>query len=523
MPRSKSSGRPSRILTSAELGRLGEARFAVMCAEARLLAQRPTDDQNGWDFLVEFPSAGDEEDDGVPQPRQALVQVKTVWEGARDVDLRLSAAARLGKSPFPSFLCILEVANTGEVVRLHVMHMWTPLLDRVLTKLREMRAAGRSTSVNKVGFRVPVPKAASGLPPRGEDLRTAMDTAIGPDHAAYRAAKDDYLREAGFPTRPVSGQMTFKVSGPHDYQDFMLGLRELPVIAFEATTTRWGVPLPLELSSVPVSVSIRPVPKDVEVIWRRPGSFAQIRLPMKATLGAGPGTDGNEDHWRFVHPNVELRIMGGSYTMKMADPMLVPTTYRSLVHLQSLEDLLRSDDPVDVQVHWKRKPMLDWRHDEPLRLREPGAAGTLAEILRQLGVVLAAAGLPDAQLPTGSWATWRNDLHGLCMLLEEPDTSSMSIAVDLPDGEAMEAGERESLYVTALEFEDCFLACYATCRGQLEREDALASVRFTIRDFEVRDLRLVDKSDDAIHAFNDEARKTTGLDTGLVRWSPSIS
>ena len=156
-------------------------------------------------------------------------------------------------------------------------------------------------------------------------------------------------------------------------------------------------------------------------------------------------------------------------------------------------------------------------------MREPGAAGTLAEILRQLGVVLAAAGLPDAKLPTGSWATWRNDLHGLCMLLEEPDTGSMSIAVDLPDGEAMEVGERESLYVTALEFEDCFLACYATCRGKLEREDASASVRFTIRDFEVRDLRLVDKSDDAIRAFNDEARKTTGLDKGLFRWSPSIS
>ena len=110
--------------------------------------------------------------------------------------------------------------------------------------------------------------------------------AIGPDHAAYRAAKDEYLREAGFPTRPVSGHMTFKVSGPHDYQDFMLGLRELPVVAFEATTTRWGVPLPLELSSVPISVSIRPVPKDVEVIWRRPGSFAQIRLPMKAAAMA---------------------------------------------------------------------------------------------------------------------------------------------------------------------------------------------------------------------------------------------
>ena len=48
-----------------------------MCTEVGLLAQRPTEDQNGWDFLVEFPSSkASEADDGVPQPRQALVQIK---------------------------------------------------------------------------------------------------------------------------------------------------------------------------------------------------------------------------------------------------------------------------------------------------------------------------------------------------------------------------------------------------------------------------------------------------------------
>lgn len=97
----------------------------------------------------------------------------------------MSAAARLGKTPFPSFLCIFEVANTGEVVLIHVMHMWTPLLDRVLTKLREMRAAGRSTSVNKVGFRVPVPKAGVRYVAAWRGFRTAMDLAIGLDNAAY--------------------------------------------------------------------------------------------------------------------------------------------------------------------------------------------------------------------------------------------------------------------------------------------------------------------------------------------------
>lgn len=86
MRKARSASRKPRPMTSAELGRRGEAFFPSMCSESRLIPHKPDYDLNGWDFFVEFPhSAAEAGTDLVehPHPIQCFVQVKTVWEGER--------------------------------------------------------------------------------------------------------------------------------------------------------------------------------------------------------------------------------------------------------------------------------------------------------------------------------------------------------------------------------------------------------------------------------------------------------
>lgn len=508
-------------MTSDELGRWGETRFATMCSEVCLVPHRPNYDLNGWDFFLEFPhpiAEAGTDTAGRQQPLQCFVQVKTIWKGQSKVDLRLSAAARLGKMALPSFLCILEASEAPEICRLHVLHMAGPLLERVLRKLREMQAGGRSTLINKVDFRVPVPRASESLQPTGAALLRATQEAVGPDHATYRREKDTFLRTAGFPTAPVTGSITIRAENQADYSDFLLGLKPLPVVDFTTVETRWGISLPFQFEAAPATVRAVPRPLDVEVVWRRIGAFGSVRLKMQAIHAPSSNEHSQMYRWLVTHPNLEMRIDGNSYIMTVRGPDTVPMGYRALVQLHALEELLASGAPVDVQMLFRGKLIMAWRPEGPLELRPRAATTALGKILKELGVILSSAGLQDVQLPSGSWKEWREHLRGLFAILQAPDSVTASVALDVLEGTTLEAGERETLYVTALEFDDHFLAYYATCRGRLAPEDLPRRWRLHANDFVIRDLRQLEKSEEAMRAFAKEAEAITGLITTVLMW-----
>ncbi len=521
MAKASTTRRKMRPKTSAELGRWGETTFAAICSEARLVPQRPDYDLNGWDFLVEFPhpAAGVDTDlAGRQQPLQCFVQVKTVWEGGREVELGLSAAVRLGKAPLPSFLCILEASEAPDIVRLHVLHMVGPLLERVLQKLRGLQAKRQTTLINKTGFRVPVPKVSEGLQPNGIALLRAIEEAVGPDHAACRRDKDVFLRTAGFPTARVTGTVSIRAESQADYSDFQLGLNPLPVVDFTAVETRWGIGLPLRLNGAPVSVRAIPRPQEVEVVWRRVGASGSVRFKMQAVVASGSDGTGQMGRWLLTHPNLELKIEDSTYLMGMRGPGTARTSYRTLVQLHALEELLASDSPVDVQLLVRGKLMMAWRPEGALELRPREVTSALGEVLQELGAVLSAAGLQDIQLPSGSWKEWQKHLWHLFSILQTPDSTTLSLALEVPESGTIEPEEHDTLYVTALEFDDQFLAYYATCRGRVELEGPARRWTFHASDFVVRDLRLLEKSDEAMHAFAEEAKAVTGLTTAILTW-----
>jgi hypothetical protein len=444
--------------------------------------------------------------------------VKTVWEGKRDVQLHLSAAARLGKSSLPSFLCILEISEEKVCSRLHVLHMSGPLLERVLQKLREMQASGQSTRINKVDFRVPIPKAGQALTATGSELRRSIEVAVGPAHAAYRREKDAFLQNSGFPTNPLTGTMSVRAESPVEFSDFLLGRRSLPIVALAAAVTRWGISIPLQLETAPATVRAIPRRTEVEVVWRRVGAIKSVRWKMQAILAPGADKTGQRDRWLITHPNLELLLDGTSYEMILKGPDATLTSYQTLCRLHALEELLAADGEVDVQMFLSGRLMLAWRSNGTVQLRPPEQIQALGWLLQDLGVVLAEASIQDITIPPNSWDELENGVSGLRAMLKAPTSITATLDLTVNAGSTLDVSDHETLYVTAIDFGDSLLAYYATCRGRLEPAEAARLWRMQISDFVVREIRLVERSDEAMEAFAMEAEALTGLTTRVLTW-----
>ncbi|WP_043833287.1 hypothetical protein [Muricoccus aerilatus] len=510
-----------RSLTPDELGRLGEDLFRKMCTQARLLAHAPSADRWGWDFLIEESGAEVAVEGDLaarPVPLQRLVQVKTVWEGAREVNLRLSAAERLGKIPNPSFLCVLEMSESLDPVRMHVMHMHGALLEGVLRRLREMQASGRSTRINRVEFRVPLPKAAAGLLPTYEVLRQALDEPVGPDADAYLKEKAAFLKEAGFPERRISGTFKVRTESDDDYAEFLLGNRPLEVVDFEAAETRWNITIPLSLPGQPVSVRLVPTPWDVELVWRRLRSPSAVRMMVKALVVPDPSGDPERDRIVITHPNFEFRIQGPTFTITVKGPDTVPMGYRDLVRFHALEAVFAFSEPVEMQMLFRGRQIAKARIDESLAFRPRENTAALGLILQELETVLSFADIHDVKMLSRSWRHWREQLRSLHAMLTEPSSVTGALTVAVPQEFKDDLEEREALYISALQFDDGLLAYYAVSSARLAACENPGQRQMKFRDFAVRELRFIDPTDEAMNAFVAEAKATTGLTTSLVLW-----
>jgi hypothetical protein len=79
--------------TIQRLARYAETRFANLCAHSGALCHESQEDENGWDYLVEFPDDAATGPADTHQPgKQAFVQVKSTRNGRLSCSLKLSNA-----------------------------------------------------------------------------------------------------------------------------------------------------------------------------------------------------------------------------------------------------------------------------------------------------------------------------------------------------------------------------------------------------------------------------------------------
>lgn len=258
----------SRALTSDELGERGEVRFRDLCLDAHLVCNKADRDRCGWDFIVEFPHAEApfRSLDHRVTPLSCLVQVKAIYDTAKAVKLRLSAAERLAKELKPTFVYVLRFDHSAQLADTYLIHLSGERLAEILRRLREESAKGTAKErINKKYITLSVTDCEA-IPSTGQDFAQAVKDCCASGMAAYAGAKELELRTLGFNQNAL--ELSFQIPGISDCEivDVLLGIKkEVRATQLRAIEHRFGIAIPQERFDE-VLLSIEPESIDTCVV-----------------------------------------------------------------------------------------------------------------------------------------------------------------------------------------------------------------------------------------------------------------
>lgn len=220
------------------VGRQGEKLFDLKCSEEGVTCNGSTEDDYGWDKLIEYPprlvpfAAIDMQ----PGRTVAAVQVKTTTGSSRSVPIRLSNALNYARSPIPHFVVMIVIGD-GEP-KFFCRHVWFPLVAAWLKAGREADARG-VTSPNRETITV----AFSPEDERGSALLSWIRSEIEGIDGPYAAVKEEFIRTVGFEEgRYGVGNVTFALEHPGELIDIQLGLKtRVKASTFTYTSERFGI------------------------------------------------------------------------------------------------------------------------------------------------------------------------------------------------------------------------------------------------------------------------------------------
>jgi hypothetical protein len=169
-------------LSSDPLGAKGESRFQEICEDAGLICNKSTRDRAGWDFIVEFQFEDAEGGslDSRAVPLSCHVQAKTLLTRSDRFKARLSAAERLAKELKPAFIYVFKVDGT-QFTEAYLIHIMDRTLEKILRRLRELRAAGKSDKVNITYISFSSAREGKKIEPTGKALQAAIQATCGLD------------------------------------------------------------------------------------------------------------------------------------------------------------------------------------------------------------------------------------------------------------------------------------------------------------------------------------------------------
>lgn len=298
-----------------DVGELGEAVLRQWAADTGATANKAYQDRGGWDFIVEIPMPQAESRPLLDQTKpdlQCLVQVKSTDSSRMAVAIKLSNWHRLVSSPLPAFVLLLGFDGRPQPVRAHLVHVWEPVMERVLRRLRELSDSSPPVDLRRRRMSVR-PGPGEELDPVGAASFVAgIKNAVGLDVHQYAAKKRGLLDELGYEPQ-ARGTITTRIRIPQDREadwdqllaDLQLGLvEELETEGGAYWDRRFGIE-----STEPqrtFDTVGRIVAKDIEPkgtgrLELRDGTR---RLSVEVDIFAAPLTPGPDIRW----PDVKLRL-----------------------------------------------------------------------------------------------------------------------------------------------------------------------------------------------------------------------
>ena len=134
-------------------GRTSQDKFKLLCSEAEITCNSSSEDDHGWDFIIELVP---QRESGLPAdklsgPKQVLVQVKSTKAKSPKTRIKVSNALKLAKSELPCFVVLFHHAP-GTQERIYIRHFWAELIERAL--LRGRQTSAENKKLHKVSMEI---------------------------------------------------------------------------------------------------------------------------------------------------------------------------------------------------------------------------------------------------------------------------------------------------------------------------------------------------------------------------------
>ncbi len=285
------------------LGVRGETTLAAWAAARRILPHKVTYDQNGWDYLLEFPPPRRETLPTYPKDREpaiirCLIQVKATGIGNLNQSVSLTNWQRLVADPLPAFFLVIDFGE-GEVPNAaYLVPIDSAAILQALRRIRELDSEGEDIAKHTMSI---ICKEEHRLEtPNGESLERAIRSHIGPSLEEYVRQKLETVETIGYESFRYKFTFEALTEGSsllQDLVDLSLGLRgPLSINRAEFRDVRFGIParLPRQEPS-PAEITIIPKPVErvevvlscgIHVVRTTMEMFLPRGLPAEEILGA---------------------------------------------------------------------------------------------------------------------------------------------------------------------------------------------------------------------------------------------
>lgn len=233
------------FLDSDELGEKVESEFGVLCADAKLVANKSSRDRAGWDYNINarIDLRGRNHLDSRPNPLACIMQVKGMLARNDRIRVRLTSIEQLAKDPKPAFIYALKINEDLSLNSAYLIHFLGANLERVLEKLRRQELEP-GDALNKVYLDFYASRDGEKLEPTGVALRSALEDLCGNDPNAYVAAKLEELKSIGFQENAIRLSATLRPKSLEELRDVFLGrANEVEATIDSVVETRFGIPI----------------------------------------------------------------------------------------------------------------------------------------------------------------------------------------------------------------------------------------------------------------------------------------
>jgi hypothetical protein len=319
--------------------RAAEQLIELLGSESDVVVNQATDDQNGWDYILEFPQDNSgHSPDTAPPALTCLAQVKSSTRSEKSYRLKLSNALRSAQHSLPCFVVKIYYAQDGKTVRqIACQHFWT---DQIASSLREVRRAhelGAALHEKKFSF----PLSQQEFVDRDALFQHIRSVVLA--HPNYATTKREFAKNVG--EARLAGEFKIKSENFSDLVDATIGIpKSVPISDFVARSVRFGIadkkPLDIPSDGV-VTITPQPVAK-CNVILRDPNSRDKVVLRGEVFAPAIKDLPPEHRRLRIATEVIDLIYSAGKLPIDFSGTMnarFEPTTKVSLAKLHEVSKI----------------------------------------------------------------------------------------------------------------------------------------------------------------------------------------